>query len=302
MISAEAQAEIDRMFAERKPEMPLEQSRRNWEADAALLVLPDGAQVSAVEAGGVASEWMEMPDVAPDRVMLFLHGGGYHAGSPRTHRRLAAELSQASATRLLLPDYRLAPEHPFPAGLEDALAAYRWLLQQGFAPGQVVLGGDSAGGGLALSLLLALKAAGGPMPAGAVLLAPWTDLSCSSPSYAALAERDPIIVPERLRRAGLEYAGSRDPREPAMSPLFAELDGLPPLLIHAGGDETMVDDSRLFAERAVAAGVSVDVTIYPGMWHVFHNASASVPEARQAIDAVGIWVKDLFRAGAAPRR
>ena len=295
MISPEARAELERMFANRKPELPIAERRRNWEAEARLQVLPRDARFAAVEVEGVSCEWMEMPHVWRDRVMLFLHGGGYNAGSARTHRRLAADLSRASYMRLLLPNYRLAPEHPFPAGLKDALLVYRWLLGQGFAEEQIVLGGDSAGGGLVLSLLLALKAAGAKMPAGALLLAPWTDLTCSSPSYARLKKFDPIITPERLRRAGTEYAGGRDPADPAMSPLFADLAGLPPLLIHAGADETMVDDSRLFAERAAAAGVEVSCTIYPGMWHVFHNVGTGVPEARQAIDEAGTWVKALFR-------
>jgi len=294
MISKEARAELDRLFAERKPDRPLEQRRREWEADARLAVLPREARFTPETAGGVKCEWMEMPRVTRDRVFLFFHGGGYNAGSPRTHRPLAANLSRATNMRLLLPDYRLAPEHPFPAGVKDALLVYQWLLNQGYSEQNVLVGGDSAGGGLALSMLLALKAAGARMPRAAVLLAPWTDLTVSSKSYEKLRKFDPIITREALREAGLWYAGKRDPADPLLSPLFADPTGLPPLLIHAGGDEVMLDDSRKFAEQAKAAGVPVSFRVFDGMWHVFHTAGHDVPEARLAIDEIGGFVRALY--------
>lgn len=294
MISREARAELDRLFAQRKPDRPLEQRRREWEAEARLAVLPREARFSPETAGGVKCEWMEMPRVARDRVFLFFHGGGYNAGSPRTHRVLAANLSRATHMRLLLPDYRLAPEHPFPAGVKDALLVYQWLLNQGFSEQDILVGGDSAGGGLALSMLLALRAAGARMPKGAILLAPWTDLTVSSGSYEKLRKLDPIITRERLREAGLLYAGSRDPADPLLSPLFADLAGLPPLLVHVGGDEAMLDDSRKFAAKAKAAGVPTTFKIFEGMWHVFHHAGLEIPEARQAIDEIGGFVRALY--------
>jgi monoterpene epsilon-lactone hydrolase len=294
MISPEARAERDRLFAERKPDRPLEQRRREWEADARLAVLPKGARFSPEVAGGIKCEWMEMPRVARERVFLFFHGGGYNAGSPRTHRLLAANLSRATHMRLLLPDYRLAPENPFPAGVKDALLVYQWLLNQGYSDKNILVGGDSAGGGLTLSMLLALKAAGAPTPRAAILLAPWTDLTVSSSSYEKLRKFDPIITRERLREAGLMYAGKRDPADPLLSPLFSDPAGLPDLLIHAGGDEVMLDDSRKFAERAKAAGVPVSFKIFDGMWHVFHTAGTDVPEARQAIDEIGGFVRSLY--------
>jgi epsilon-lactone hydrolase len=294
MISPEARAELDRLFAERKPDRPLEQRRREWEADARLAVLPKEARFVPVTAGGITCEWMEMPRVARDRVFLFFHGGGYNAGSPRTHRLLAANLSRVAHMRLLLPDYRLAPEHPFPAGVKDALLVYQWLLNQGFSEENILVGGDSAGGGLALSMLLALRAAGARMPKAAILLAPWTDLTVSSDSYRKLRKLDPIITREKLLEAGLWYAGKRDPADPLLSPLFADPAGLPPLLIHAGGDEVMLDDSRRFAARAKEAGVPVSFKIFEGMWHVFHTAGLGVPEARQAIDEIGGFVRSLY--------
>jgi len=297
MISPEAKAELERMFAERKPaDRPIGQQRREWGEEALQQALPVGARFSDVDAGGVPAEWMELPGAVQERVFLLLHGGGYNAGSPKTHRRLAANLGQAMGMRALVPDYRLAPEHPFPAGVEDAIKVYRWLLESGFSEGNIVVGGDSAGGGLALSMMLALREAGGPLPRAAVLLAPWTDLTVSSPSYERLRHHDPIIAREGLREAGLWYAGADDPADPMMSPLFADLARLPPMLIHAGEDEVMVDDSRIFAERAKAAGVDVTARIYPGMWHVFHGSGTGIPEARNAIAEIGDYVHALFRA------
>lgn len=295
MISNEAQAEIERLFANQKPaDRPVEQQRSEWEAEALLHELPEGFRFVAVDAGAVPAEWMEMPGVAQDRVFLLLHGGGYRAGSPRTHRRMGANLSDVTGMRVLVPDYRLAPEHPFPAGVDDAIAAYRWLRTQGIPARNIVVGGDSAGGGLALSMLLKLRDSGSDMPRAAVLLAPWTDLTVSSETYESLRHLDPIITREKLREAGLWYAGKGDPADPSMSPLFAELAGLPPMLIHAGGSEVMVDDSRIFAERAAAAGVDVACRIYPGMWHVFHGSGTGIPEVRAAFDEIGGYVRALF--------
>jgi monoterpene epsilon-lactone hydrolase len=294
MISIEAQAERDRLFANPKPPgRPIEQRRREWEAEALQHVLPKGARFTRVDAGGIVSEWMEMPRVARDRVFLLLHGGGYNAGSPRTHRRLAAHISRAVHMRVLTPDYRLAPEHPFPAGLKDALNAYRWLLGQGLAASDIVVGGDSAGGGLTLSMLLALREAGAELPRAAVLLAPWTDLTVSSPSYRNNRRFDPIITQEGLREAGLWYAGDRDPADPMLSPLFADLSGLPPMLIHAASEELMADDSRLLAERAAAHGVAVTLKVFDGLWHVFHGSGIEIPESRQAIDEIGAYLRAL---------
>lgn len=292
MISEEAKAELRRMFAERKdPDRPLEQRRREWEEEALQRGVPAGASHLQANAGGVPAEWTQMPGVAHDRVFLWLHGGGYNAGSPRIYRLLAAELSEATGMRVLTPDYRLAPEHPFPAGVEDAVAAYDWLRAEGIEAANIVVGGDSAGGGLTLSMLLRLREIAAPMPNAAVLLAPWTDLTVSGDSYESLRHLDPIITREGLREAGIMYAGDHDPADPRMSPLFADLVGLPPMLIHAGGDEAMLDDSRIFAERAKAGGVDVAFKIHPGMWHVFHGAGRAIPEARSAIAEIGDFVR-----------
>ena len=294
MLSDEAQRRIREMFEEKRTAVakPLAQERRDWEAQSALVALPRGAHFSPVDAGGVPCEWMDMPRGANDRVLLFLHGGGYTSGSPRTHRKLAANLARFANVRVLQPEYRLAPEHPYPAGLKDALIAYKWLMSAGGRkPEEIVLGGDSAGGGLALSMLLTLREAGAPLPRAAVLLSPWTDLTVSSPSYAKMRKRDPSITQEDLRESGRKYAGNRNPADPMMSSLFADLRGLPPLLIHVGGDEIMLDDSRLLAERAAAGGVEVTYKAWPGLWHTFQHESPEVPEATQALVEIADFIR-----------
>ncbi|HVY52071.1 MAG TPA: alpha/beta hydrolase [Devosia sp.] len=301
MVSPEARARIAQLFAERQEERrkfpegkPLELRRREWEAQARLDVLPKGARFQPGDAAGIAVEWMEMPHIDKSRVFLLLHGGGYNAGSYKTHRRLAALLSRAAHGLVLTPNYRLAPEHPFPAAVKDALKVYGWLLEQGAIEEQIVVGGDSAGGGLALSMLLALREAGAKMPRAAVVLSPWTDLSCSGATYVRHRSLDPVIDKEGLAEAGLWYAGSRSLRDPMASPMFADLAGLPPLLIHAGGDETMLDDSRILAERAKAAGVDVSFRIFEGMWHVHHVAAPEVPESVAAMNDIAAFIRAQF--------
>ena len=301
MVSAEARAEIDRMIAGRRvaaanPASPpsLEQERRDWEAAARLTVLPKGARFHGVDAGGVRAEWMEMPPVNRERVLLLLHGGGYTSGSPRTHRKLAAGLSRAAFARVLTPDYRLAPEHPFPSGVKDALKAYGWLLDQGVAADDIIVGGDSAGAGLALSMLVALRDAGAKLPRAAVLMSAWTDLTTSSPSHLANKKLDVQVTRQGLRDAGGLYMGERDPADPMASTLFADLTGLPPLLLQVGGDEVLLDDSRLFAERARAAGVDATLRVFDGMWHVFQFHAPEVPEAQAAMNDIAAFIRAQF--------
>lgn len=301
MVSPEARAEIDGMIAaaredaKRYPDgKPTAVGRREWEAAARLVVLPKNARFKGVDAAGVKGEWMEMPPVSNDRVFLLLHGGGYVSGSPRTHRKLAASLSRAAYSRVLTPEYSLAPEHPFPAGIKDAIRVYGWLLEQGVAADNIIVGGDSAGGGLGLAMLLALRDAGAELPRAAVLMSPWTDLTVSGQSYVSHRKLDPTMSRDGLRRAAAQYIGERDPRQPLASPLFADLRGLPPLLIHAGGNEIMLDDSRVLAERARAAGVETTLRIFDGMWHVHHHAAPEVPEAHAAMNDIAAFIRAQF--------
>jgi acetyl esterase/lipase len=249
MVSREARAEIDRMLASRgvatEPAVAksLDDERREWEEAARDAALPAGARFQDVDIG-IPAEWMDAPGVVDGRVFLLLHGGGYSSGSPVTHRKLAANLARASRARVLTPAYRLAPEHPFPAGVDDAVAAYRWLVMQGTKPANIIMGGDSAGGGLAVSTLLALRDAGAAMPRAAVLMSAWTDLTASSPSHDTLRDVDVQVTRDDLRGAGRLYMGGGDPADPRASTLFANLAGLPPLLI-----QVVVYDNLLYECR-----------------------------------------------------
>lgn len=293
MASAEAERMRAEMFAEKgKPEPSLEERRADWLRRAAEEEQPpEGTEVRAVTLGEIECEWVRHPEATGEGVFFYLHGGGYVNGSSKTHHRLASFLSRATGLKVLLPDYRLAPEHPFPAAVQDALAAFGGMLKEGVAVEDVVVGGDSAGGGLALSLLIALRDAGAPMPAGAVLLSPWTDLSVSAETYDRLADVDPSITREGLAEAARQYLGRASADHPLVSPLFADLNGLPPLLVQVGAHETMIADSTRLAERAEAAGVEVTLETWPEMWHVWQNRVPELPEAVEAIDKIGVFVR-----------
>lgn len=243
-----------------------------------------------VNAGGVGAEWIAAPGAVTDRVILYLHGGGYVIGSINTHRAMIARIARASNARALAIDYRLAPEHPFPAAVDDATAAYRWLLAQGYKPAKIVIAGDSAGGGLALAALVALRDAGQPMPAGAVPISPWTDLEGSGDSVRSKAAKDPMVQPESLAVMAKQYIGSKDPKNPLISPLHADYRGLPPMLIQVGEAEILMDDATRIAERAKRAGVEVELEVWDDMIHVWHVFAKILPEGQQAIDKIGKFV------------
>ena len=206
--------------------------RAQYERAEKVFPTPSDVKVERVNAPVAPAEWLRPPSAEPGRVVLYLHGGGYVIGSPRSHRHLAAAIAGAAGASALLLDYRLAPEHPFPAAVEDATAAYRWLLYQAIAPERIVIAGDSAGGGLTVATLLALREARVPLPAGGVCISPWVDLTCSGASYRTMAEADPIVRRAGVEEMALAYLGATSPRTPLASPLFADLRGLPPLLIH----------------------------------------------------------------------
>jgi monoterpene epsilon-lactone hydrolase len=253
--------------------------------------LPRGVTVRTVRAGGIHAEWIEPIGINPERAILYLHGGGYCLGSLDTHRGLAARLALASQARVLIIAYRLAPEHPFPAALEDSLAAYRWMIGQGIPPHCISVGGDSAGGGLTLATAVSLRDAGEPLPAALFLLSPWTDLTVSDESIHTKRPVDPIFGSngDRLGFAPA-YLGAHDPAHPMISPLFADLHGLPPALIHVGSDEILLDDSTRLEEKLKAAGVNTRLKFWTGMWHVFQIFAPYVPEAQQSIDQIGEFI------------
>lgn len=258
---------------------------------------PRNIDIEPVRANGVQAEWL-IPKLAPDKkTLLYIHGGGWTLCSTQTHRSLVIRLAKASGVRALSIDYRLAPEHPFPAALEDTLAAYHYLLDQGYSPQEIVLGGDSAGGNLTLSCLLALKAAGEPLPAGAICLSPATDLTGSGDSFTTKTKVDPIVI---LPASGIPihepYTRGQDLTNPLISPLFGDLHGLPPILIHVGEDEILLDDSTRFVEKACVSGVKAQLVVWKNMFHVFQSYGPLIPQAQKSIDQLGQFIRDTLRA------
>ena len=242
-------------------------------------------------ANNVPSEWVIPAGAGNERVILYLHGGAYNAGSTRSHRALAANIAYASHARALTIDYRLAPEHPYPAALVDAFSAYKWLLELGIHPEQITVTGDSAGGGLTIALLVALRERRIPMPAAAVALSPWTDLSASGESWPENAKADYMINGPKLKEAARLYLKDASPQTPLASPVYANLHGLPPLLIQVGSEEVLLSDSQRLAESARLSGVDVTLEVWEGMQHVWHFAASFVPEARQAIEKIGEFIR-----------
>ncbi len=258
-------------------------TRRDWEA----LLAPDPSVPPAVpvSANGIAAAWIG--DLRRDRAILFFHGGGFQMGSIESHRALAAAIADAAGCCALSVNYRLAPEHRFPAPLEDALAAFEWLTASGLDARDIALAGDSAGGGLAVSLMLALRARGRALPAAAALMSPWTDMEARGQSFETRAAADPFHQRAMIQALARTYLGrTGDPRDPLASPIHGDLAGLPPLLIQVGDRETVLDDARVLGERAKAAGVAVRLEVWPAMFHVF-QLYPELAEARAAIAAIG---------------
>jgi acetyl esterase/lipase len=249
--------------------------------------VPRDVRITPAEIGGVPGEWVEQ--AGPDApVLLYLHGGGYIACSAVTHRSITVFYAQ-QGFRVFVPDYRLAPEHPFPAAVDDAVAVWRGLLDSGV--GRAVVSGESAGGGVALALLVALRDSSLPLPAAAALFSPWTDLTCSGDSVRTNHHRCAMLTGEGMRLAAGDYLGSADPRHPLASPLFADLHGLPPLLIHVGRNEVLLDDSTRLADRARAAGVPVDLRVFPVVAHAWQLAHTLIPEGRESLIAACAFLR-----------
>jgi monoterpene epsilon-lactone hydrolase len=262
---------------------------------------PDGVDIETVTLGGRPAERITPDGTDTDSMVLYLHGGGYCSGSLDTHRQLASRIALAAGSPVTLLDYRLAPEHPFPAAVTDATEAYRELLAQGTDPRRMAVAGDSAGGGLTMATLLALRSGGHPLPAAAVCLSPWVDLTQSAPSYEALADQDPMVT-----RAGLDemaecYLGETDPRTELASPLFAaDLGGLPPMRVEVGAHEVLLDDATGLADRIRGAGGTVTLTVWPELIHVFQAFTGDIiPEADESIAAIGSFLAAHLGAGPA---
>ncbi len=266
----------------------IEEQRTRQEKMSKYAKLPADIQCQPINVEGISAEWINAPD-ADLGVILYLHGGAYALGSINVHREFIARLALATKMRCLAINYRLAPEHPFPAALEDATAAYHWLLTQGVDPSQIIIAGDSAGGGLALVTMVTLRDAGEQLPAGAVCISPWTDLSLTGASIEQKSKLDPILNPTSLDMYAKYYAGEYELTSPLISPLYADLHELPPLLIQVGADEILVDDAIRLTEKARDARVDVTLEIWDEMFHIF-QLIPFLPETKKAIGSIAEFV------------
>jgi acetyl esterase/lipase len=273
------------------PNASVEEARAGFEQVASMFPVDADIKREVVSAGGVKAEWVSAPDVDAGRAVLYLHGGGYVIGSINTHRSLAARLSRASNARALVIDYRLAPEHPHPAAVDDSVVAYRWMLTQGLKPARIAVAGDSAGGGLTVATLVAIRDAKLPLPVAGACLSPWVDLEGIGESMTTKAGVDPIVQKAGLLQMAAAYLGGKAPRTPLAAPLYADLSGLPPLLIQVGTAETLLDDASRLAERARKAGVTVSYEPWENMIHVWHLFAPMLDEGQQAIDRIGEFVR-----------
>jgi monoterpene epsilon-lactone hydrolase len=304
MPSVEMSAAIERFRARRReragqPPVPLDRAREAFAPAGEIHPIPADVRVTPVDAGGVPAYWLDPPGVATDRVLLFVHGGGFGRGSLRSHGELAARIGRAAGTRVLFGEYRLAPEHPFPAAAEDVRTVWRWLVgAAGVAAGSVALCGDSAGAGLTVGLLARLRdAARHPADpavtaraAAAVLLSPHVDLTSSGASITERVDDDPLFTPAMIRGIAADYLQGADPTDPLASPLFADLHGLPPLLILVGTAELLFSDAQRLADAARDAGVDVTLTIGDGLPHAY-PLLLRTPEAAEATDEIAAFLR-----------
>ncbi|MGY4477475.1 alpha/beta hydrolase [Bradyrhizobium sp. USDA 3364] len=271
------------------------QMRRDWDLAFAGCSVPVTCQ--PVSAGDVEAEWIAPADAPRGKAILYLHGGGFRIGSVVSHRELIARIADASGCRVLAINYRLAPEHRFPAALDDALTSYQYLRDQGLRPADIAFAGDSAGGNLVLAAMLAARDRGLPLPAAGALMSPWTDLAATGASYESRAEADPIHQRAMILALAKNYLGKDgNPRDPLASPLYADLAPLPPLLVQVGDRETVRDDSTELAARARAAGVDVELEVWDGMIHVF-QMFPEIPQAREAIASLAKFLRNHLHIG-----
>ena len=282
-----------------RTEMSIPERRATMDAWDKAYPMADDVTVAPAKVAEVPVEWITAPNASEDAVLLFLHGGGYVIGSPDSHRHLVANLSEETGLQGLLVDYRLAPEDPFPAAVEDAISVYAALLTHGFEAEEIVVAGDSAGGGLVIAMMLAIRDANLPLPAAGICLSPWNDLTGTAKSLETNASVDPTVTKESLGFFAGEYLGEEDAQNPYASPLFGDFTGLPPLLIQVGSVEVLLDDAVMLAERAKEAGVSVTLEVWDEMIHVWHRYYPVLQEAREANARIGEYVRGIVSVSAA---
>ena len=252
--------------------------------------------VEKINMEGIQAEWLiPFPSSAhSEKVILYLHGGGYITGSIEDHRMMCGLLANATETKVLIPEYRLAPEHPFPAALDDALKVYQWLLDQGYSSTNMIIAGDSAGGGLSVATVLALKEKSGSLPAAVVCLSPWADLALTGQSHTTKAKAEAVLRKDVLHEWALYYTDESNLTNPLVSPIHGDSHGFPPLLIQVGSEEILLDDSILLAEKARSAGVDVILKIWDGMWHVWQALGDLIPENKKTFEEIGEFVNARF--------
>jgi len=285
-----------RLFVKRRYRRePIEVVRQRFKRMELLVPRPPlGTKTRNFSLNGLPARTITVRKARPGTEVLFLHGGAYSVGSFRNYGHFTWRLGKAARARVLALDYRMAPEHPYPAALNDALAGYCWLLDQGARPDRILLTGDSAGGGLTLALLLKLRDEGVPLPAGAVALSPWTDLATTGASLHTKADTDPMLVASEIPHHAAMYLGGADPRDPYASPLYGDPRGLPPTLIQAGGDEVLLDDGVRMAEKMQAAGCDVELQVWPRMPHVFQLLATVMPEAQAAVAEIARFARRVL--------
>ena len=253
-------------------------------------------KVEKINMEGIQAEWL-IPfssSTRSEKVILYLHGGGYVTGSIEDHRMMCGLLANATGTKVLIPEYRLAPEHPFPAALDDALKVYQWLLDQGYSSTNMIIAGDSAGGGLSVATVLALKEKSGSLPAAVVCLSPWADLALTGQSHTTKAKAEAILNKDVLHEWALCYTDESNLTNPLVSPIHGDFHGFPPLLIQVGSEEILLDDSTLLVEKAKSAGVHVTLKIWDGMWHVWQALGDLIPENKKTFEEIGQFVQRQF--------
>jgi acetyl esterase/lipase len=285
------------VIAKRGRSDDIAQRRRDYDERGLANKLPSDVSVEPVSANGVKSEWTSTPDIDRGKVVLFLHGGGYVIGSLDSHRHLVAEIGRAARSRTLAIDYRLAPEHPFPAAVDDSLAAYRFLLANGVQASSVTIAGDSAGGGLVVATMLAIRDVGLPQPTCGWAISPWVDMEAVGDSMTSKAATDPTVQKAGILDMAKHYLNGANPRSPLAAPIYADLHGLPPLLIQVGAAETLLDDAIRLAQVAGAADVAVDLQIWPEMIHVWHTYYQELAAGRRAIAAGAEFVRAMTLGG-----
>jgi acetyl esterase/lipase len=296
MASAELATVIDMLRA-----MPpvggdtIDEMRATMDAATGVMPVPEDIRFEPVDAAGVAAEWTIAPGAVSDGAIVYFHGGGYVSGSIRTHRLLVADVARAAGMPVLSVDYRLGPEHPFPAAVDDAVAAYGFVRERGIPASRIAFGGDSAGGGLTVATLLALRDRGAALPAAGICISPWLDLSLSGQSMDTREAADPMLNRTRLGMMARGYLAGTDPRTPLASPLFADLTGLPRLLVQVGTAEVLLDDATRFAARARQAGMDIELEVWDDMIHDWHAFALVLPEGRQALERIGAFVRDALR-------